>query len=163
MGLIVDVGQEKEAHNVRHGCEADEPQRLMDRLYFAGSGVDGRIGGAEYFVAEGDIPADECFEFMEGGPGALELCQQFQDHQTVGGTPLPLDNIWAAEKIPLEILESKGFIVGEILLGLDLLRQQLYVICRKSSTCSATVVRPEASTSILIMSASSTSGRRCSW
>ena len=45
---------------------------------------------------------------MEGSLGVLELCQQFQDHQAVGGAPLPLDNIWAAEKIPLEILESKG-------------------------------------------------------
>ena len=122
MGFIVDVGQEKEANNVRHGGEADELQRLMDRLDFAGSTVDGHIGGAEYFIAEGDIPADKRFEFAEAALRALELRQQFQDHQTVGGTPLPLDNIWAAEKIPLEILESKGLVVGEILLGLDLLR-----------------------------------------
>ena len=71
--------------------EADELQRLMDRLDFAGSGVDGRIGGAEYFIADGDIPADQRFESVEGGPRALDLRQQFQDHQTVGGTPLPLD------------------------------------------------------------------------
>src|SRR5207248_7821661 len=102
--------------------EADELQCLMDRHDFAGSGVDGRVGGAEYFIAERDIPADQRFEFAEGGPRALELRQQFQDHQTVSGTPLPLDHIWAAEKIPLEIFESKAFIVGEILLGLDLLR-----------------------------------------
>src|ERR1051325_4818951 len=122
MGLIVDVGQEKEADNVRHGGEADEPQRLLDRRDFAGSGVDGRIGSAQYFIAEGDIPANKRFELAEGDPRTLELRQQFQDHQTVGGTPLSLDHIWAAEKIPLEIVESKGFIVGEILLGLDLLR-----------------------------------------
>src|SRR6266571_7878344 len=106
MGLIVDFGQEKEADNVRHGGEADELQRLMDRLDFAGSGVDGRIGGAEYFIAEGDIPADQCFEVAKGGFRALELRQQFQDPQTIGGTPLPLDHIWTAEKIPLEIVES---------------------------------------------------------
>src|SRR5215472_16593873 len=122
MGLIVDVGQKKEADNVRHGGEADELQRLMDRLDFAGSGVDGCIGSAQHFIAEGDIPADKRFVFAEGDLRALELRQQFQDHQTVGGTPLPLDHIWAAEKISLEIVESKGFIVGEILLSLDLLR-----------------------------------------
>jgi hypothetical protein len=122
MGFIIDIGQEKETDNVRNGGEADELHRLLDRLDFAGSGVDGRVGGTEHFIAEGDIPADKCFEFAESGPRVLELRQQFQDHQTVGGTPLPLDNIWAAEKITLEILESKSFIVGEILLGLDLLR-----------------------------------------
>ena len=122
MGLIVDVGQEKKADNVRHGGEADELQRLLDRLDFSGSGEHSRIGGAEDFIAEGDISADKRFEFAEGGPRALELRQEFQDHQMVGGTPLPLDNIWAAEKISLEIFESEGFIVGEILLGLDLLR-----------------------------------------
>src|SRR6266581_6495639 len=115
MGLIVDVGQEKEADNVRHGGEADELQRLLDRPDFAGSGVDGHIGGTEYFIAEGDIPADQRFEVVEGGLRALEPRQQFQDHQTVGGTPLPLDHIWAAEKIPLEIFEAKSLIIGEIL------------------------------------------------
>ena len=87
MGFIVDIGQEKETDNVRNGGEADELHRLLDRLDFAGSGVDGCIGGAEYFIAEGDIPADKRFEFAEGGSRALELRQQFQDHQTVGGTP----------------------------------------------------------------------------